>query len=291
MEALQDFAHKGLRHFFADKVYANLKRTHRIKHKWNDDTVIAQSAAMSTGSNQLSHAYSITRTNNLSNIEAIFWICHRLTLRPTFLLENATCAPQCEHKIHKQYLIHGYHQAGCPIGGTTTIRHDLVLEAIAKFLRHSCGLLANTGRYLNKEYNSQKSTDLLIVYPGEPDRLPDTMDYTCHCPFLPAYRSRAARNFTEHMKTQARNKAHKHAIHCRNMNRNMIGVPGTTLGNIGTETFWNVIHGAMTNTIIQKQLGGNDHLQIQNEKQQLLLEIQSIIIKYTAQHIANLSSK
>ena len=93
------------------------------------------------------------------------------------------------------------------------------------------------------------------------------------------------------MKVQERRKTQEHEMHCRNMNRNMIGVPGSTMGNIGTDTFWNIINGAVTNIITQKQLKGNDHLQIQEEKQQLLLEIQTIIIKYTAQHISNLSSR
>ena len=166
-----------------------------------------------------------------------------------------------------------------------------MLEIIAAYLRNTCGLIANTGRYLNKEYNSQKTTDLLITFPGEPDKLPVAMDYTCHCPFLPNYRNPAARDFTKHMSEQEARKTRKHAEDCSDMNREFVGVPGTTLGDLGTDTFWDIIDSATMKAITTAQIQGKDAFDINAAKQNMITAIQGEVTRYTGTLVFNLSSR
>ena len=290
-EKMQTLAHTNIRKVLAGYIYRNLERSHRHKYPWDRDTIIAHNMSQRKGANQLLNSYGISKSNKLSDIEAIFWMCHRLAIPPPFLPSHAKCAPSCKNTVKQHFLQHGYHQASCSIGGVTTTRHDRVLEIIAAYLRTTCGLIANTGRYLNKEYNSQKSTDLLITYPGEPDKLPVAVDYTCHCPFLALYRDAAARNVTKHMADQEAKKTRKHEKDRREMNRRFVGVPGTTLGDIGTETFWDLIDSATRNAVTVAQIQGKDAFEINAAKQNMITTIQGDVARYTGTLVHSLSCR
>ena len=125
-------------------------------------------------------------------------------------------------------------------------RHDQYLEELARTMRRDLGLIAVTGQHLNKDYESNKSTDLYIVFPVSTDECPISVDYTCLCPFLKKYRGRAKRDFRGMLEARANDKTNKHKDWCKQMGRLFVAAPGTTLGGTGTTEYWGLIDKVFT---------------------------------------------
>ena len=134
-----------------------------------------------------------------------------------------------------------------PVG--SGLRHDQYLEVIANTLRKHCGILAYTGQYLNKDSYSNKSTDLLIVFPGDLHRRPIALDYRCVCPFLVTYRGKAMKDVESVLLPIAKDKEGKHSQHCDGAGRDFIAIPGTTLGSTGHRPFLDIIDAAWSRAI------------------------------------------
>ena len=164
-------------------------------------------------------------------------------------------------------------------------------KKIASTPRRTLGLLAVTGKYLNKDYDTRKTTDLYIVFPGSVDELPVSVDYTCHCPFLPVYRRTAYKDFEFFMKQRHEAKTRKHFKWCDNhvSKRLFIAAAGTTIGGTGTKPFWDLIDKVFTRAIIKDQILGGTGYGIQEQRRLFMQRLQSIIIRYTAQSVAALS--
>ena len=184
-------------------MHPHLTRRHREIHKWNDDAKIAHDGSAWWGADATANAYAVTKDTTIGNKEAVFWLCHKLVIVPTFMSGDPRCAVGCDkggrETLSADALQHGWHQAACTMYSGVTLRHDRYLEEMAKTMRRDLGVLALTGQYLNRDYTSKRSTDLYIVFPGSVDDLPVAVDYTCACPFLARYRNTAKDDFKKFM--------------------------------------------------------------------------------------------
>ena len=302
IDRLATAAHRHPQRGLARYFHPYMLRVQRAHHPWRPDTVIAHEGSKWRGADAMANAHTVTHHTKLTNDEATFWLCHKLNIKLPFLSPHAYCHRSCNrvpqprtamaptHDLYGTFQ-HAYHQINCTLFWTTTVRHDAYLEAIAWALRKICGILAFTGQYLNKDYNSRKSTDILVTFPGNPDRWPTAMDYTCMCPFLPKYRKSAITDFGKMMTQRAAEKIRKHQAYCASQRRTFVAAPGTTLGSTGGKEYWDVIDAAFAYAMMRDQAAGGTGYAKQEEKQAFLARLHAILIRYTAQHIIELSGR
>ena len=99
-------------------------------------------AARLRGSDPLLNAYVIHTDTQLSNLQATFLLCHRLTIELPFLSATPYCHPDCGRVPHppNRYtgdlitqecnsFAHGYHQSSCSKFNFATTRHDEWINA------------------------------------------------------------------------------------------------------------------------------------------------------------------
>ena len=147
---------------------------------------------------------------------------------------------------------------------------------------------AYTGQYLNKDSYSNKSTDLLIVFPGDLHRRPIAIDYRCVCAFLATYRDQAKKSMESVLLPIAKGKEGKHAQHCDGAGRDFMAMPGTTLGSTGHKPFLDIIDVAWSRAI-RRNLSGSEGRSISEEKQAYYARLHAVLIRYTTYHIKTLS--
>ena len=296
---LLSIAHKHPQKGLAHHYYPYLQRQHRALYPWTDNVLIAHNCARWPHTGALANAYTVSKQTALNNDEAAFWICHLLVIELPFLGPDPYCSPSCDrvpqpksamtpaHNLWGTFR-HGYHQCSCPMNGTISQRHDQYLEVIASTLRKYCGILAYTGQYLNKDSYSNKSTDLLIVFPGDLHKRPIAIDYRCVCAFLATYRDQAKKSLESVLLPIAKGKEGKHAEHCDGAGRDFMAMPGTTLGSTGHKPFLDIIDVAWSRAIRQN-LSGSEGRSIPEEKQAYYARLHAVLIRYTAYHIKTLS--
>ena len=136
---------------------------HRDVHEWNEDARIAHDGSAWWGADATANAYVTTKDTAIGNKEAVFWLCHKLVIVPTFMPEYPRCAVSCDkggrETLMPDALQHGWHQAACTMFSGVTLRHDQYLEEMARTMRRDLGVLALTGQYLNKDYASIQTLD------------------------------------------------------------------------------------------------------------------------------------
>ena len=111
-------------------------------------------------------------------------------------------------------------------------------------------------------------------------------------PFLPSYRDDAEEDFMKTLTAKEREKNNKHAKWCKeNFNRDFMGLPGSTLGTVGTWKFWDLIDGVWLSAAAKEiAMGGNDRL-LQQAKQDMLAEMHAVVARYTTDLIIALSGR
>ena len=283
--------------------YFHTARTsqNQTDHPWSQIATIGRNGSMCRGACALPNAYAITKNTLLGNDQAVFMILHKLGIELPFIPLDPSCSPKCAthgpgkvmigHDLFGQ-MRHGYHQASCSLFNTTTTRHDALLSILERYLRKHCHLVVEQGQHLNQDVDSRKSTDILITFPNSKKRKSLTLDYTCQCPFLPKYRKDAAENFLKTLTGREREKYGRHAKWCKeNFNRDFMGLPGSTLGSVGTEKFWDLIDSIwFTAAAKEIAMGGNDRA-LHQAKQDMLAEMHAVVVRYTADHIIALSGR
>ena len=245
--------------------------------------------------------YTITDETKLTNDQAIFWLCHKLGIELPFLGANPSCHQTCINagpgKIgpnHEYYglMRHAYHQASCSLMRTTSARHDAVLEAFDKYLKRYLHLTSNLGEFLQKDEGSNKSTDILVGYPNQAWRRSMSGDYTCICPFLTRYHKKAVDDFRAMIEGRAEEKVGRHSEWCdKTHNRDFLAIPGTTLGSIGGDDFWEWYDGIWDKAARDEVAAGGSRHELDRHKQDLLAMAHAIIIRYTTNHIIALSGR
>ena len=190
------------------------------------------------------------------------------------------------------YMRHAWHQCSCSLHHSTTTRHDQVLTILQKYVRTYCGILAEQGQFLNRDNDTRKSTDLLLTFPNWPGAKSMSVDYTCLCPYLPKYSASASANFAKAQADREKDKVNHHAEWCRvTHNRDFLGLPGSTLGSLGTPTFWKFFDTLWGLAIRKDKRSGGTGRDIEDAKQRCLAEIHAVIIRYTTDHIIALSGR
>ena len=111
------------------------------------------------------------------------------------------------------------------------------------------------------------------------------------CPFLPKYRKSAITDFGKMMTQRAAEKIRKHQAYCASQRRTFVAAPGTTLGSTGHKEYWDVIDAAFAYAMLRDQAAGGTGYAKQEEKQAFLARLHAILIRYTAQHIIELSGR
>ena len=295
LDELGTIAHKHPQRGITKYMHPHLTRRHREVHEWTDDARIAHDGSAWWGADATANAYVTTRDTAIGNKEAVFWLCHKLAIVPTFLPSDPRCAVGCDkggrETLSADALQHGWHQAACTMYSGVTLRHDQYLEEMAKTMRRDLGVLALTGQYLNRDYASKRSTDLYIVFPGSIDELPVAVDYTCACPFLDRYRNTAKNDFKKFMERREQDKVNRHAEWCINhrSKRNFVAAVGTTLGGVGGDAFQELFNRIFMRAMVKDQIAGGSGFGVQEQKQTLKQRLQAIVINYTAQHVITLT--
>ena len=223
VQALAEASHKHAQRVFASYFYPHRTALHRDRHDWTDAAVAARAASTGRGAGVLANAYVITKDTKLSNDQAIFWLCHKLVLELPFLGPNPACHQSCSiagpGRVGPNHALfglmrHGYHQASCSIDNTTTTRHNAVLAVLDRRFRRHCGVISQLGEHLQRDDNTRKSTDILMVFPNQPWRKATSGDYTCMCIFTSSYIDRAVANFAKVLEDKARIKTNHHGPWC-----------------------------------------------------------------------------
>ena len=76
--------------------HPHLTRRHRDVHEWNEDARIAHDGSAWWGADATANAYVTTKDTAIGNKEAVFWLCHKLAIVPTFMPDDPRCAVSCD---------------------------------------------------------------------------------------------------------------------------------------------------------------------------------------------------
>ena len=297
VHALATIAHKKPRHSLARYYYPYAVRVHRQRAAWNDDTIIAHNTARGKGAQALLNLYSITYETRLNRVQAQYLICHRLVIKLPFLPTDAYCSRECG-KIPKRHELppthhlygtfrHGWHQSSCTKHPTVTYRHDKWLHVLKDGMRRHTNTPGYSGQYLNRDYATRKSTDLLLIREGE--EWPFALDYTCGCAHLQEHKAAALVGLLSMFEEQVRKKDKKHAHYCHKSRRIFMAVPANTQGSFGTERFWNFWDAQWARAILADQIAGGTGMELGMHKQLLLAALHAVQVTHTTTHIISLN--
>ena len=298
---LSTVAHHHPQRALTSYFYAARTVKHKAAFPWEKDARIASEGSKRKSATSLPNIYTISADVALDNNQAVFFTLHKLGIELPFLPPNARCSQHCTeggpgyfrlHPHHEllSHMQHGRHQAQCSLHYVTTTRHDAVLRIIRRYLRIMLLLSAKMGFHLNRDVVTKKSTDILVGFPDRPGKRDLCIDYTCVCSFLPRYRSVASNDFEKHMGNVMKLKHDKHADYCMKAhNRDFHGLPATTLGRTGTSDFEEWVDTEWRVAVYKLRRAGLSERELQLAKNDMYAEMHAIVIRYTTDHIIQLS--
>ena len=89
-----------------------------------------------------------------------------------------------------------------------------------------------------------------------------------------------------------RRKTNHHGLWCLAIhNRAFVAIPGTTLGSIGHDAFWDFFDTTWDVAIAREVAGGGSGDDLRRRKQDTLAELHAEVIRYTADHIITMSGR
>ena len=131
-----------------------------------------------------------------------------------------------------------------------------------------------------------------MTFPNQPWKLATSGDYTCLCPFTISYIKTAASEFAKVLEDRAREKDNHHKAWCKaTHNREFLAMPGTTLGSIGHDKFWDFFEALWSVAIAKEVTAGGNGDALRQAKIDTLAEVHAAVIQYTTDHIIMMSGR